>query len=89
MADVTANAQVIYQEGDGFRVVLYRIRNVDTTDTVSVAGKFASTDIAIAFSASDKSEITVTGEPALTLTLTLAGVADDTVYMLVLGQAAV
>lgn len=89
MADITANLQNLYEEGLGPKIVLYRVRNVDTADTVSVSAEFVSTEVAIAFSASDKAEVVVTGEPATTLTLTLAGVADDTVYLLVYGQAAV
>lgn len=89
MADVTANAKVLYEEGLGHKVVLYRIRNVDTADTISVAGKFVSTIEAVAFAVENADAVAVTGFPAATLTLTLAGVADDTVYLLVMGNAAV
>lgn len=89
MADVTANATVVYSEGLGPLVVLYRIRKVDTADTLDVSGKFALAEIATAISASDTALLVVTGTPGTTLTLTLAGVADDTVYLLVYGQAAV
>lgn len=89
MPDVTANATVVYEEGLGPRIVLYRIRNVSTADTISVTGKFILAEIATAISASDTALLTVTGTPGTTLTLTLAGVTNDTVYLLVYGQSSV
>lgn len=89
MADITANLQNLYEEGLGPKIVLYRVRDVDTTDTISVSAEFVSTMEAVAIASENADAVAVTGFPATTLTLTLAGVAADTVYLLVYGQAAV
>lgn len=88
MAVVTANATVVYEEGLGQKQVLYRIRNVDSADTIDVAGKFASVQVA-PFTASKQGTTAAAGIAGTVLTLTLASMADDTVYLLVQGQAVV
>lgn len=88
MADVSANLVNVYEEGLGQKIVLYRVRNVDSGDTVDVSGEFRS--VQVAPFTNSRLNTTADGSIAGTvITLTLASTADDVIYLLVQGQAAV
>jgi hypothetical protein len=89
---VASQVQVLFNNTSdaalGERVVLFRIRNVTTADTFDVAAWFARVKAAT-FLPSGILTTTGVGTPAGTvLTLTLASVANDPIYLLVTGPAA-
>lgn len=89
MAAIAASqVTVLKTEGDAERAVLYRIRNVDTADTYDVAAKFSEVKAASFIAAGVLSSVGTASAAATILTLTLATMADDTIYLLVVGQAA-
>lgn len=85
----TAQVYVSADEGAAERIVLYRIRNVTSGDTFDVSGKFARVTAASFITAGSRSDVvTAAGVAGTVLTLTLAGLANDTVYCLVKGESA-
>jgi len=86
MAAVTGT--VVYEHGDAERAVLYRVRNVDTADTIDVSGKFSEVKAASFIAAGVLNSVGTVGISGTTLTLTLATMADDAIFLLVVGPAA-
>lgn len=82
-----ANVEVLHDEGEGERIVLYRLRNVDSADTYNVNGKFTEVKAATFVPSGVLTGPTTPGVAGTTLTFTLATMADDTIYLLVMGQA--
>lgn len=89
MPDVSANASVLYDAGTGERVVLYLVKNVDTSDTLSVSTKFSKVKTAVSAPAGGLATGDVCAVAGTTITLDVAGATDDTLYVLVVGNAAV
>lgn len=85
----SSQVTVLKEEGDAERTVLYRIRNVDTADTWDVVAKFNEVKAATFVVAGVLSAVGAVSVVGTVLTLTLATMADDTIYLLVIGQAAV
>lgn len=88
MADVTANATVLFEEGSGEKVVLYRVKNVDTNDTVNVSTKFSLVKEAVTVCSGGGPVGDVAGISGTTVTIDIAAAVDETVYLLVIGNAA-
>ena len=90
MAAIASNAvAVLYEHGELERYVLYRVRNVDTADTIDVSGKFNEVKAASFIAAGVLSSVGTVTVSGTVLTLTLASMADDDIVLLVVGQAAV
>lgn len=85
MAAVTQSI-VVYSEGAGERVVLYRLGNVNTGDTFSCSAEFAELKAAVFVPAGALGTGVVGAIAGTTVTLTLATMANDHVYLLVIGQ---
>lgn len=89
MAALTsANYTVLKEEGEAEKMVLYRIRGVDSLDTIDVSGKFVEVKAATFIASGDLTGVGTVGINTTTLTLTLTNMADDAAYLLVVGQAA-
>lgn len=78
----------LYEEGTNLKAVLYRVRNVDTNDTISVSGDFHRIHVAAAFNASRGQAYDAPGVSGTTITLDEASMVDDVVYVFVLGVGA-
>lgn len=89
MAALAANAAVLYETGDFERTVLYRVRGADTADTIDVAAKFVEVKAATFIAAGTPTAVGTVSISGTVLTLTLAGMTDDNIALLVVGQAAV
>jgi hypothetical protein len=90
MAAIAASqVTVLKEEGDAERAVLYRVRNVDTADTWDCSVKFNEVKAATFIAAGVLSTVGTVTIAGTVLTLTLATMADDAIYLLVVGSAAV
>lgn len=88
MADVTANATVVYEAGTAEKVVLYLVKKVDTNDTLDVSAKFGKLTAAVSLgagSASPKADVCAVATTIVTLDVATA--VDETLYVLVIGDA--
>jgi hypothetical protein len=89
MADVTANASVLYESGSAEKTVLYLVKNVDTSDTIDVSAKFSKVKSAVSIPAGGLSTGDVCAVASLVVTLDVAAATDDTLFVLVVGDSAV
>lgn len=94
MAAITptgAQVAILYNGSDiglGERIMVFRIRNVTTADTIDVATYFSKVKSATFLPSGILATIGV-GSPAGTvITLTLASLANDTVILTVVGESA-
>lgn len=87
MADITANMTQVYSDGLGDRTVLYRVKNVDTTDTVNVTLQFNKVKSATFLPTGTLTTVGTVSISGTVLTLTLTSLADDNIYLLVAGQS--
>lgn len=86
MVALTAS-DILYNSNSDERVVLYRLRNVDTADTFDCSTLFAEVKCAtfvVPGTISTVGTVTFTGT---VLTLTNAGMANDTILLTVIGQS--
>lgn len=90
MAAIASTAvTVLADEGAAERVVLYRIKNVTSADTYNVSERFARVVTASFVTGGSRSDtMTAASVSSTTLTLTLSGMANDTLYLLVKGETA-
>lgn len=88
MADVTANAKIIAREGTAEKVVIYRVTQVDTGDTIDVSSEFSLVKDAVTVCTGDGPAGDVAADASLVVTLDIAAAADETFYVMVIGNAA-
>lgn len=88
MAAITTQ-EILKSEGAAEKMVLYRVKNVTTSDTMALANDFTKIKIAVQVAAGDP---TTSDEPGIsantTLTFDAVGLVKETLYVLVLGNAA-
>lgn len=80
--------ETLKSEGAAERMVLYRVKNVTTSDTMALAADFTKIKIAVQVAAGDTA---TSDEPSIsttTLTFDAVGLVKETLYVLVLGNAA-
>ena len=86
----SANVKLLWSEGGGERTAVYRVHNVTTADTLDLSASFRKIKAAVWVPAGAPTQGVVgalSGTPATVVTLTLTGLANDTVYLLVIGEA--
>lgn len=89
MAEISAHAVPVYQNGDCFKTALFSVKNATTGDTVDLVGWFAVVKRAGLVSATGTTiaGVTITnnagGQP--TLATIPAGVAQDGIWLIVVG----
>lgn len=88
MADVSARMTQVYADGQSDKAVLYRVKNVDTTDTVNVSTHFTKVKSATFLPTGTLTTVGTVSVSGTVLTLTLTSLSDDNIYLLVIGQAA-
>lgn len=80
-------ATILTQDGRAERAVLYLIKNVDTADTYDCANEFNEVKAATFIAAGDLATVGTVAAAGTVLTFTNATMADDNIYLLVVGQA--
>jgi hypothetical protein len=81
----------LFSEGGGEKTMLFRINNVTTADTYNFSAYFKKVKAAVWAPAGDLVTGVVgslSGSPATIVTFTLASLAADSIYVLVVGQGA-
>ena len=79
---------VLWDEGAGQRWTVYKVRNINTADTLDVSNRFAGTvEVATFLSGASTTVGTVTSTTAGVLTLTLAGSTTATIYLTARGES--
>lgn len=78
----------LFSEGTNLKASLYRVRNVDTNDTISVSTDYYRIHVAAAFNASRGQAYDAPAVSGTTITLDEASMVDDVVYVFVLGVGA-
>lgn len=88
MAALTAH-DVLYNSNSDERIVVYRIRNVDTGDTFDCAALFTEVKAGTFVVPGVISTVGTVTAVGTVLTLTNAGMANDTIILTVIGQSSV
>jgi hypothetical protein len=86
MADQTANMKKLYQSGQAEVTILYQVKDVTSADTVSVSADFSKVKAAVNVPAGGSSTTTAPTPSGTTITLNVGTV--DTLFLLVVGDAA-
>lgn len=86
MAAVTGT--VIFEEGTAEKVVVYRVKGADTGDTLDCTAKFSLVKDAVTVCTGDGPAGDVAADAAGVVTLDIAAAADETFYVMVIGNAA-
>lgn len=91
MADITSNAQAVFQDGECFKTALFAVKNATTGDTIDLASWFRVVKRAGLVSATGTTintvNITQNATQMPTLATIPASVAADGVWLLVVGVA--
>lgn len=82
------NSQIRYDDKGAHRSVLYLVANVTTGDTVDVKSEFSRVDLAMAAAPSAKGVAITAGAQGTVITFTAPGLANDAVYLLIVGAGA-
>ena len=79
---------ILAKEGDSIRVAWFRVRNVDSGDTIALSTWFTRIHAAAAFNATRSLAYFAPSISTTTLTLTEASMSDDVCYVMVIGAGA-
>lgn len=80
--------QKVYSTGTSTKLTVYKVRNVDSGDTIALSGDYNRILVAAAFNSTRSLAYFAPSIAGTTLTLTEASMADDTCFVFVLGAGA-